>query len=98
AAADFSGDGKADLLWRHTSGDTWVWLMDGTAFVSGGSIGNPGLAWSIRSVGDFDGDGKADILWRHTDGTTYFWKMDAAAVSAFQPVANPGGTWGTVAP
>ena len=27
--ADFNGDGKADVLWRHESGQTHVWLMDG---------------------------------------------------------------------
>ena len=30
--ADFNGDGRADLLWRHqTSGDLWLWQMDGAA-------------------------------------------------------------------
>ena len=33
--ADFSGDGKADLLWRHaTRGEVWVWLMDGAVRLS----------------------------------------------------------------
>jgi len=97
-AADFSGDGKADFLWRHTSGDTWVWLMNGASFVSAGGIGNPGAGWSVRSFGDFDGDGKADMIWRQTDGTTYLWKMDGASVTGYLPVANPGGSWETVAP
>ena len=27
---DFDGDGKSDILWRHTTlGDVWIWLMDG---------------------------------------------------------------------
>jgi rRNA maturation protein Nop10 len=98
AAADFDGDGKGDLLWQSTAGDTWVWIMNGTAFVSGASIGNPGAGWTVRSVADTDGDGKADIIWRHTDGTTYVWKMDGAAVSSFTPMAQPGGTWQIVAP
>ncbi|HRA24444.1 MAG TPA: VCBS repeat-containing protein, partial [Usitatibacteraceae bacterium] len=97
-AADFNGDGKADFLWRHTSGDTWAWLMDGASFVSAGGIGNPGTSWGVRSMGDFDGDGKSDIVWRHTDGTTYLWRMNGLTVSAFEPIANPGGTWEVVAP
>jgi FG-GAP-like repeat len=98
AAADFDGDGKADLLWRSSAGDTWVWLMNGTTFLSGASIGNPGLAWSVKSVTDLDGDGKADLVWRHTDGTTYFWKMNGLVPSAYLPITNPGGTWNIVAP
>ena len=98
ASADFDGDGRADLLWRSTAGDTWVWLMNGAAFVSGASIGNPGLDWTIRSVADLDGDGKSDLVWRRTDGTTFLWKMNGAVVSAFQPIANPGGSWQVVAP
>ena len=27
---DFNGDGKADILWRDTSGDTAIWFMNGT--------------------------------------------------------------------
>ena len=26
---DFNGDLQADVLWRHTSGATWVWLLNG---------------------------------------------------------------------
>ena len=97
-AADFDGDLNADLLWRHSTGDTWVWLMEGVAFRSAAGIGNPGTSWQVRALGDFDGDGRADLLWRHTDGTTYLWKMNGASVAAFLPVANPGGAWEVVAP
>ncbi len=27
---DFNGDGKADLLWRDTSGNVAIWEMNGT--------------------------------------------------------------------
>ena len=30
AAADFNGDGKADILWQHDSGLPAIWTMDGT--------------------------------------------------------------------
>jgi hypothetical protein len=28
-AADFNGDGKADILWQNTDGSLAIWLMDG---------------------------------------------------------------------
>ena len=33
--ADYTGDGKADILWHHaTRGEVWMWVMDGTMRVS----------------------------------------------------------------
>jgi hypothetical protein len=95
-AADFSGDGLPDFLWRHTSGDTWVWIMASNVFYAAGGIGNPGTGWQVKSLADLDGDGKTDIVWRHTDGTTYLWKMNGTTVDAYLPVSNPGGTWDIV--
>ena len=32
---DIDGDKKADIVWRHaTSGEVWVWMMDGAARLS----------------------------------------------------------------
>ncbi|OGA37205.1 MAG: hypothetical protein A3G24_00290 [Betaproteobacteria bacterium RIFCSPLOWO2_12_FULL_62_13] len=35
---DFNGDGKSDILWRHTEGRIGIWLMDGFTHTSWGSI------------------------------------------------------------
>jgi hypothetical protein len=85
--ADYSGDGKADILLRDSSGDVSVWLMDGfTATRS--SIANIWTAWSVFGSGDFDGDGKADILWRDTSGNLAIWLMNGAAVSSWNGIGN----------
>ena len=64
---DFNGDGKADILWRHSDGMPAIWLMNGTSVSSNASIGAvPMPTGRIVGTGDFNGDGKADILWRHT--------------------------------
>jgi hypothetical protein len=47
---DFNGDGKSDLLWRNTSGDTAVWFMNGTAVASTTSLGNVPIAWTVQSA------------------------------------------------
>jgi hypothetical protein len=39
---DFNGDGKADILWRNASGEVYVWLMNGTNLIGGGSSGSVG--------------------------------------------------------
>jgi hypothetical protein len=47
---DYNGDGKADILWQNPStGDTWVWAMNGATIADNVPIGQGGAAagWSI---------------------------------------------------
>jgi hypothetical protein len=37
-AADFNGDGKADLLWQGTDGSLTLWLMNGATCLSSAAI------------------------------------------------------------
>ena len=37
--ADFNGDGRADILWRNTNGDTYLYLSTGAGAFSGLDIG-----------------------------------------------------------
>jgi hypothetical protein len=50
--ADFSGDGKADILWRKDSGATDVWTMNGASVVSSNLTSvQPlaGTAWQVAA-------------------------------------------------
>ncbi|MBF0539734.1 MAG: VCBS repeat-containing protein [Nitrospirae bacterium] len=39
AVGDFNGDGKADILWKNTTtGDVYLFLMDGSKITSQGYI------------------------------------------------------------
>jgi hypothetical protein len=67
--SDFNDDGKADVLWRRSSGELALWTMNGTAVTNSknvslnGSIVAPDASWNVIDVGDFNGDGNSDILW-----------------------------------
>jgi uncharacterized repeat protein (TIGR01451 family) len=80
---DFDGSGNGDILWRHTSGLTAIWLMNatGTGLVATSTYG-VGTDWSIQGVGDVNGDGKADIVWRHASGLVSIWLMNGTSISS----------------
>ncbi len=95
---DFNGDGKADLLWRDTSGNVAIWEMNGTAVLNPNSsfVGNvPTPQWSIVGTGDFNADAKGDLLWQDTSGNVAIWEMNGTTVlnqnSSF--VANVPSQW-----
>ncbi len=94
--ADFNGDGKDDILWRHrVTGVNHVYYMNGStsdpAIAWESDIADPaGLAtgdaktdarWRVAGVGDLDHDGYADIVWRHaTSGKDQAYLMYGNAV------------------
>ncbi len=89
--ADFTGDLKSDILWRHaTRGEVWLWPMNGAARVAethAGTVGDTGF--EIRGLGDQNGDGRADVLWRHkTAGLIYLWPMNGGTRLAESYVAT----------
>jgi streptogramin lyase len=81
ATHDFNGDGKSDIVWQDTSGNTAVWLMNGTNIASAGSLGQlPG--WSIVGQRDFNADGNSDLLWRDGSGDTYLYLMNGTTATS----------------
>jgi uncharacterized protein YkwD len=71
---DFDGDGRIDILWRHSvyKNRILIWLMDGVNHVKNlhdvaghyvWSTANPDL--KIVATGDFNGDFICDIVWGH---------------------------------
>ena len=45
---DFNNDGKSDILWQQDNGTgVWIWEMDGTQQIGGGSAGAGGAGWHI---------------------------------------------------
>jgi hypothetical protein len=85
---DFNGDGKSDILWRDTSGNLAMWLMNGTTITSGVGLGNVPNNWTIMGQHDFNGDGYADILWTDTTGDVAIWLMNGSTVTSQAIVAT----------
>ena len=74
--ADYTGDGRADLVAVRQSSSPAVWYVRNTA--TGASTATPfGVGNSVNSDlplrGDYDGDGRQDVaVWRPSNQTFYF--------------------------
>jgi FG-GAP-like repeat/FG-GAP repeat len=76
ARTDFGNDRKSDILWRNTSGEAYIYQMNGFNVASEASLGVVSNDWKIAGTGDFNGDSKDDILWRNDNGLTLAWQMN----------------------
>jgi subtilisin len=86
---DIDGDGKADLIWQHTTdGGLAVWLMDGAQVRDTRLLSIPQIMdgqWQIVGAGDTNGDGYADLVWQHqTEGWLGVWYMRGEQVIGTQ--------------
>ena len=84
--ADFSGDGKDDILWRNTStGRNTIWQLNGTTYSTYFTLPTvTGTEWSIVGIADFDGDSKKDILWRNrSTGQNAIWQLNGTTYSTY---------------
>jgi len=104
ARADFSGDGRSDLLWQDTTnGYLAIWALEGHQIKSVRALSHfvPSADWQIVGTGDFNADSKPDIVWQHrTDGWLYLWYMDGVTrigETFFSVTHVPDTAWKVVA-
>jgi len=48
AGPEFDGDGRSDILWRHTSGKNVIWTMDGFTRTGNSLIPSAPVGWTGR--------------------------------------------------
>lgn len=91
AIADFTGDGRSDVLWKSDSDHflvLWVAKDEGYEQREIGGF-EPGM--SFVGVGDFDGDERYDVAWRnYTTGQLKLWLMRGETIAATRVAAMPG--------
>lgn len=92
-SGDFNSDVKTDLVWRHTNGHNYLWLMDGATVMDQLPLPFVDPSWHLAAVGDMDKDGKADLVWRKTTGETYLWFMNGATVTRVLPLPTVDPSW-----
>jgi hypothetical protein len=92
---DFNADVRSDILWRDSTGQNAIWLMNGLSLTSSAlilAVSAPG--WTIAGQGDFNGDGKADILWRNTTtGENAIWLMNGFTLTSGALILSVPTTW-----
>jgi feruloyl esterase len=79
---DFINGGISDILWRDSSGNLAIWLMNGSTIMNANAagLGNVPTIWSVVGQRDFNGDGNADILWRDNSGDLAIWLMNGTTL------------------
>ena len=94
-ANDFNSDGNSDIVWQDTvTGERYLWLMNGTAYGTGQSLGTVSTDWRIAATGDFNGDGKTDILWENTtSGDRGFWLMNGTTMTSWVDLGIVPTAW-----
>ena len=84
---DLNGDGRDDVLLRHTDGRWLYYPMDGREYIAGQRATanlTRDLNWQVAGIGDLNGDGNDDVLLRHTDGRWHYYPMNGPAFLADQ--------------
>jgi phospholipase C len=95
-AHDANGDSNSDIVFRNSSGNTAIWLMNGAAVLSSGGLGTVPTTWSVVAQRDFNGDGNVDLLWRDTSGNVAIWFMNGLQVASTASLGNIPTTFSVV--
>ena len=90
---DFTGNGKADILFQNDSGAVVLETTTNLSITGGGLLSNPGPAWHLVASADFNGDGYNDVLFQNDNGAIVDYLMNGTTVIGGYSLTNPGPSW-----
>ncbi|WP_026058137.1 N-acetylmuramoyl-L-alanine amidase [Streptomyces sp. SS] len=97
STGDLTGDGKADLVGRDSSGRFWLYNGTGQAAAPFGPRVSVGTGWqtynSIVGPSDLTKDGRVDLIGRDGTGALYLYNGTGSATAPFGPRVNVGSGW-----
>lgn len=78
--ADFSGDGRADIL-LPSGQDIWIYLGNTSGAFTSVYFAPYPIGWDLVGVGDVDGDNKQDLVWYNpTTREIYYWLLNGTSI------------------
>lgn len=98
-AGDYTGDGRADIVARTTTGDLYLYAGTGSTSAPLKPRLKVGAGWQIytklAAIGDVDGDGKGDLLAADRNGNLYRYSSTGTGTQsgAFRARVLIGGGW-----
>ncbi|SEO44262.1 choice-of-anchor D domain-containing protein [Actinacidiphila rubida] len=96
-AGDATGDGRADLVTRDTTGKLWLYKGTGNAATPFAARTLIGSGWNIYSLlatpGDVTGDGKADLVGRDSTGALWLYQGTGNAAAPYAARTLIGSGW-----
>ena len=95
---DVDADGRDDVVFRHTLGTLYAWLMAGAEIVEHGSLGSIGTGWSNVGLLDLDGDNNRDLIWRRNDGRVRVGFLDGISSMSTESITTLNDNWVFVNP
>ena len=92
------GGSLSDIVLQNADGQPAIWIASGTNVVGGGTLNNPGPAWTAVGTGGFFTGDTSDILWQNTStGQVSVWEMNGTTRIGGGAVSiNPGSAWKAV--
>ena len=91
-AADWSGDGKADILGVDAQGRLWYYPHSGNGFGARKQIGHGWQSFRHVKAADWSGDGKADVIGVDSGGKLWYYPHSG---KGFGPRKQLGHGWGS---
>jgi hypothetical protein len=98
SVGDVDADGRDDVVFRHTFGNVYAWLMAGAEIVEHGSLGSIGTGWTNVGLLDLDGDDNRDLIWRQNDGRVRVGFLDGISSMSTESITTLNGNWVFVNP